>query len=248
MQGSHPIVFYAAIALAAFLAGVSKGGLGGIMGSVIAPMLALVMPLNVAIGLLLPILIFADLFALAVYWRRWETRLMGVLLAGGVVGVTLGTVVLTNVSPIVVRKGLGVIVLIFVAYRLFEDRILSALDYRPRRWHGLLAGSAAGFTSTLAHAGDPPIAIYLLLQNLPPAVFVATMVLFFALINWIKVPYYLYAGLLDFSTLPRLIWFAPFVPLGVWVGKRLVTRADKMVFQRIIVVLLLVTGILLLVE
>ncbi len=248
MQITNPFVFYSAIAVAAFLAGISKGGLGGIMGSLITPLLALVMPLNEAVGLLLPILIFADVFALAAYWRRWETSRIGVLIAGGIVGTTIGIFVLTSLSPVVLRKGLGVLVLLFMAYRLLEKRLLSLMQYKARSWHGMLAGSAAGFTSTLAHAGDPPITIYLLMRNLSPTVFVATMVLFFALLNWIKVPYYFYAGLLDFKILPRLIWFAPLVPLGVWVGKRLVTRVDKIVFQRVILFLLLLTGVLLLLE
>ena len=160
----------------------------------------------------------------------------------------MGTFILTSVPPLVLRRGLGTLVMIFVVYRIFERRILGALTYQARRWHAVLAGSLAGFISTLAHAGGPPITIYLLMQDLQPAVFVATSVLFFTALNWIKVPYYLYAGLFDFETLLKLVWLAPLVPLGVWLGKRLVERINKTWFERIIIVLLLITGILLLVR
>jgi uncharacterized membrane protein YfcA len=248
MINDFPIPFIVAIALAAFLTGFAKGGIGGAMGVLVTPLTALVIPIEQTIGLLLPILILGDTFALAAHWRRWDQRRIWVLLGGALLGVTLGTFILTSVSSLILRRGLGVLVIIFVLYRLFERRILGALRYQARGWHAVLAGSLAGFTSTLAHAGGPSITIYLLMQDLEPGVFVATSVLFFAALNWIKVPYYLYAGLIDFAMLLKLVWLAPLIPLGVWLGKRLVERINKVWFDRVIIVLLLITGVLLLVE
>ena len=84
------------------------------------------------------------------------------------------------------------------------------------------------------------------MQSIPPAIFVATSVLFFAVINWIKVPYYYQAGLFDFPALVRLLWLAPLVPLGVWVGKGLAQRVDRSIYERIILGLLVISGVLLL--
>lgn len=156
------------IAVADFLTGLSKGGLGGMVGASNTPMMVLIMPLDQAVGLLLPILMLGDIFAVAAHWRRWVTRLIWMLILGALIGVALGTWVISNLSPLLLRRGLGVLVLVFLLYRLFEKRILGSLTYQPRRWHGALAGSTAGFTSTLAHAGGPPITIYLLMQNMQP--------------------------------------------------------------------------------
>jgi hypothetical protein len=237
---------YLAYALALFLTGLSKAGLGGTLGFLITPMLALVMPLNQAVGLMLPVLILGDLFTLAAYWRRWEVRHLWVLFVGALFGVTLATLALANFPLDVLRKGLGVLVLVFFAYRLLERRIHSRLTYQPRQWHGVLAGSLAGFTSTLAHAGGPLVAIYLLLQKLPPATFIATSALFFVVLNWIKVPYYYFAGLFDFKRQLQFVWLMPLLLLGVWTGKRLVNRMNRKIFEAVILVLLLVSGLLLL--
>ncbi len=242
------MLVYLAVAAAFFLTGLSKAGLGGGLGFLITPMLALVMPISKAVGLMLPVLILGDCFTLAAYWRRWEVRHLWVLFAGAVVGVTLATLVLATFPLDVLRKGLGVLVLIFVAYRLLEQRIFKMLTYQVRRWHGLLAGSLAGFTSTLAHAGGPPIVIYLLLQKLAPSTFIATSALFFAVLNWIKVPYYYYAGLFDFKWQLQFIWLLPLLPLGVWMGKRLVNHLNKKAFETVVIALLLVSGLLLLIR
>jgi uncharacterized protein len=246
MNPNFSILFYIAVAIAFFLTGLSKGGLGGIMGAIITPLLALVMPTEIAIGLLLPILILADFFALAAHWRGWDTRRALILLSGALIGVTIGTFVLTNLSTIALRRGLGILVITFLVYRLLEKRILASIHYHARNWHGVLAGSVSGFTSTLAHAGGPAITIYMLMQNLKPTTFVATSVLFFAVLNWIKVPYYLYAGLIRFDVLSKIIWFTPLVPLGVWVGKYLIDRINRVWFERVIILFLLISGLLLL--
>ena len=211
-------------------------------------MLTLVMPLDKVVGLMLPILILGDMFTLAVYWSRWEVRFLWILLLGAVIGVTLATLVLASFPLSTLRKLLGVLVLIFVVYRLFERRFLSMLTYRSRRWHGVLAGSLAGSASTLAHAGGPPISIYLLLQKLSPTIFIATSALFFAVLNWIKVPYYYFAGLFDFRLQLQFIWLIPLLPVGVWTGRRLITRMDKGVFEKVILVLILASGLLLLIR
>jgi uncharacterized protein len=55
-------------------------------------------------------------------------------------------------------------------------------------------GSVAGFTSTMAHAGDPPVAVYLLPQRLPPRVFAGTMAIVFAVMNHAKLVPYAWLG------------------------------------------------------
>lgn len=242
----NPLLYFSGVALSAFLTGVSKAGLGGNMGVLITPILALVIPADQAIGLLLPIFILGDVFALMAHWRRWNGRLVVRLIPAGMVGVTLGTFVLTSISAVTLQRFLGVIVFLFLIYRLVENRLLKGVKYQARGWHGWVAGGVGGFTSALAHAGGPPVAVYLLMQDLAPQVFVATSVLFFAVINWIKVPYYYQAGLLDFAAWLRLIWLVPLVPIGVWVGKRFVQRIDRRLFEQVILVLLTMSGVLLL--
>lgn len=240
-----PWYYIALVALACFLTGLSKGGMGGGLTSLLAPMLSLVMPPSQALGLMLPILMVGDLFAVIAYWRKWDNKMSIGLLSGTPIGVTLGTFVIVGLSALLLRRFLALIVFAFVAYRLFEKRLQANLDYKPRGWHAVFAGAVAGFTSTLAHAGGPPITIYMLLQKTSPQVFVATSAIFFVVLNWIKVPYYANIGLLNLGSLWYLIWMLPIIPFGVWLGKLLVKRIDAAIFEKLITGLLFVTGLLL---
>lgn len=239
-------LFYAMTVVAMLIIGLAKGGLGGTLGSLSVPLMALVMPADKVIGLILPLLMIADVFALASHWRRWEVKLVLLLLPAAVVGITIGVFFVSRVSSETLRTALGIIVLLFVAYKVFEQRIFGAITYEPRNWHGIAAGSVAGFTSGVAHTGGPPITIYLLMQDLQPRVFVSTSVLFFTVVNWIKVPYYYYAGFFDFPLLAQVVWLIPVLPLGVLVGRWGVDKVDKELFNRIIIVVLAISAVLLL--
>lgn len=240
-----PIVFYLMVALVAFMIGLAKGGLGGTLGALATPMLALVMPADQVIGLVLPILMLADIFAVSFHWRRWNGKFVLLLIPGAIVGVTIGTFFITSAPTESLRTALGLIVLVFSLYKIFENRVQGYLQYKPHNWHGLLAGTVTGFSSALAHTGGPPVSIYLLLQNVTPRVFIATSAIFFFLLNWIKVPYYWYAGLFDWLQLRQIAWLLPLVPFGVWVGRWGADKVDKTTFDWIITGLLIIAALML---
>jgi uncharacterized membrane protein YfcA len=241
----HPAAFYAMAALVALIIGFSKGGLGGTLGGLATPLMAIVMPADQAIGLLLPILMVADVFAVASHWKCWDWRLIILMLPGAVVGVTIGTYFITNAPTETLKLALGIIVLLFALYKILEARLFNALTYEAKNWHGVFAGTVAGFSSALAHTGGPPISIYLLMRRVPTHVFNATSALFFAILNWVKVPYYVYAQLFDFQQMRSLIWLLPLLPLGVWGGKWAAEKISQEVFERVIVALLALTALLL---
>jgi uncharacterized membrane protein YfcA len=242
---NNPTVFLIMLAAVTLLVSLSKGGLGGMAGTLSTPLMALVMPVNEVLGLLLPIMLLADVFSIAFHWKRWNVRLVWLLIPGAVVGVTIGTYFITNVSTQVLKIGLAIIALLFVVYKLLEKRILGSVKYQEKNWHGWLAGTTAGFTSAMAHSGVPPISIYLMLHEVTPTVFVATCVLFYAILNWVKVPYYFFTGMFDFHLLWQVAWVFPIVPFGVWIGRWLVTKVSKTIFDNIILVLLVITAFLL---
>ncbi|MEO1290784.1 MAG: TSUP family transporter, partial [Chloroflexota bacterium] len=100
-------------------------------------------------------------------------------------------------------------------------------------------------TSTLASTGGPPFTIYMLLQRVQPIPFIATTTLYFAIINISKIPIFWQQGLLDFDLLLSVIWAMPIVPVGVWLGKRALNWFSPIVFERIMMVLLALSVIVL---
>lgn len=239
------MTFYLIVSLTALLIGLSKGGMGAVLAVLVTPLLSMVMPVSAAISLALPLLIFADVFALWFYWKTWDLRYIRLMLPSAVGGIVVGTVLLASLDNLTLRHILGIFIVIFVIYKLLSSR-LTQLNYHPRDWHGVLAGAASGLGSALANTGAPPFTVYMLLQDLSPRVFVGTTTLFFALINLIKLPGLLFAGLMNFQTMLDTIWVLPLIPLGVYIGRVLVNRMNKDVFEQFMLVVLVIASVVLL--
>lgn len=242
------IIFYGMAALVALLTGFAKGGLGGTLGALATPLMALVMPADKVIGLILPMLMIADVFAVYTYWKKWDWKIFWLLIPGAIAGVTIAMFFITNAPTHALRVAMGVIVLLFAFYKIFESKILNTRTIEARDWHGIAAGTIAGFSSALAHTGGPPISIYLLQRRVKISTFNATTALFFTVLNWIKLPYYYYAGLFDLQQLIDILWILPLLPIGVWAGKKLSERISHVTFERVIVFFLVITALLLIFE
>lgn len=232
------------IATAAFLIGFSKAGVGGTLGPFITVLVALALPADDAIGLLLPLLIVADWFTVSAHWRQWVTPIVLRLLTASAVGVALGSTLVGSISEPVLRNLIAIAMLLFAVYYLATRTQVAAHLALKHAWP---AGLISGFVSALAHLGGPPILAYLLTTDLKPRKFVATSAALFTITNLLKVPAYFLAGLFD-GELMASVWYAWLaIPVGVVVGRALVGRLNREKFDRITMALLVAGAIVLLV-
>ena len=222
------------------LNGISKGGLGGAAGSASTPLMALAVPPAQAAAILLPVLCVMDLAGIKAYLGKWERRLIfQVMLPAGLLGGLIGTVTFRVMKDDWIRLLLGAIAIGFLAWNLVPKK---SADRRPSDAEGWLWCGLSGFTSFVTHVGSPPLLVWILPQKLEKAVFVSTLLVFFAAMNWFKIPAYLWLGLLDLRNLWTSVLLVPLGVAGTYLGVWLQTRIDVGVFYRIVYALLLVTG------
>jgi uncharacterized membrane protein YfcA len=132
-----------------------------------------------------------------------------------------------------------------VAYKFLSDRI-QAMRYEPRTWHAPAVGFLTGIASGMFNSGGPPFNSYLLFQKLKARRFIATTAIFFALLNLIKVPGFLYTGVLDLPLLFSVWWVFLFIPVGIWVARMTLTHVSPAAFEWIIIGLLIFSSLWLL--
>lgn len=228
--------------------GIGKAGFGGGVGLVTPPLLAMVMPVKLLLPLMLPLLMACDVVALWIYWKEWDSRNVWRLFPGTAVGVALGTGLLTTLPERELRAGLGVLAVTFVALQVVRGKTGGKVNtYSPRTWHAWLVGSVGGFCSVIAHAGGPVITLFLLPQGFGKKRFVGTTVLYYTLLNWIKVPSYVLTGILDRHVLAASLWLVPAIPVGAYMGVKLNRLCPERWFNPIVYTVVVVTGVKLLV-
>jgi len=242
---SDPIFIITAI-IAVLITGIAKGGFGG-LGLLAVPILSLSISPVQAAGIMLPIMILMDLISVWAYRKHWDKRLLFLLLPGAVIGIVCGGLLADHVSEDFVRGCVGVIAVIFPIYAIAGAKIKTGADWlkdnHPMAW---LLTLISGFTSFIAHAGAPPFQVYAMSQKLEKRIYAGTAVMFFFVVNAVKLIPYAMLGQFDKTNLTTSAALIPLAPIGVFIGVWLVKRINQTVFYRIMYSLIFITGVKLL--
>ena len=233
--------FFAATLPAVFINGVSKGGFGSGLGIVSVPLMALTMPVTEAAAIMLPILCVMDLAALSAYRRSWDRENMKIMLPAGLAGVVLGALTFRYIDEAGLKLVLGTVAVGFVIYH-WSDGARRLTKTQPSRVKGYFWCCVSGYTSTVAHAGGPPMSIYLLPQRLDKALLAGTAVVFFSVMNYVKLVPYFWLGLFDARNLTTAAALAPVGVLGILAGVWVRKRISEVLFYRLCYAFLLLTG------
>lgn len=229
-----PLVLFALMAIVFAGAFITSGfGVGG--GVIMTPLVILLLPPKLGIGLLGPLMLLSSGAGVRQYWKQWDNRIVWVLLPASLFGVWVGTYLLAVVSPLVVKKTVGALSFIFgIIQFLIIDRPDWRNRLRPSPWQGVGFGFASGITTALAHTGGIVFSFYLLPHSRTKEVFVGTTVFLFFTSGWFKIGTYTYYQIL---TLPILLFSLIFVPvllLGAITGKWLNRRISNQFFMKVI--------------
>jgi uncharacterized protein len=239
--------FYAWAIPAVIITGISKTGLGAGVGGVAVPMMSQVIAPGVAAGIMLPILCVMDILGLRAYRGKWEWSKVRHMMLPAISGITLGALSFGSLSVNTTKALLGAISVAFSLYQLVPAlrELKSWLPESLRPW---IWCSLAGFTSTLAHAGGPPVTIYLWPKKLDRAEFMAITIVFFTVVNFVKLIPFAMLGQLSLANLGTALVLMPFAPIGVWLGVRLNTVINDVIFRRVTLACLFLLGVRLLYE
>ncbi len=241
-------LFYAVAVPAVVLLGLSKGGFAGI-GALAMPMLALVISPVQAAAIVLPILIVQDVVGVWAFRRSWDGSVVGWMIPGAVVGIVGGWWFAASVSVVAITAAVGIVSFVYGGWQLFR----TWLGHLPveRRLPGPVGaalGVASGFTSQIAHAGQPPFQLWVLPMRLPRDTLIGTTAIYFAILNWVKVPAYWALGQFTATNLWTALSLMPVAIVSTLVGVRLVRRFDPDRFYTAIHWLMVLLGLLLLWE
>lgn len=237
-------LFYLVAVPAVLLFGISKGGFGGGLGTAAVPLMALVVSPLQAAAILLPILCVMDLVALWKFRGKWVWPELRVLLPASLIGVLVGTLLFEYMSAAVVKLIVGVVAITFTLhYWINKQRKDSAALADFPKSYGIAGGSIAGFTSFVAHSGGPPISMYLLRRPLDRTDFAATTIVFFAVVNYVKLVPYAWLGQFDITNLATSASLVVLAPIGVLIGAWLHARVSDRFFFAFVYVLLFGVGL-----
>lgn len=235
-------VFYLCAIPAVLIVGVSKSGFGGGLGLMGVPLLTLAISPQDAAAVMLPVLCMIDVFILKSYWRKWDARALKILLPAALVGIGLGTAGFHLLTDTLIKGLVAAVTIAFTLHHWLQPKTSSRRP-KPGAVSGGFWGSVAGFTSFIAHAGGPPLSMYMLPQRMDKTLFVGTTVIFFIVVNYVKLLPYAWLGQFHGANPGTALVLMPVAALGAWLGIWAHHRVNQDWFYRICYVLLFLTGL-----
>ncbi|MCC5844158.1 MAG: sulfite exporter TauE/SafE family protein [Verrucomicrobia bacterium] len=216
--------------------GFAKTGVPGV-GILAAVLLANAVPdSRQSVGILLPLLIFADFFAVGTYRKHTQWKVIVKLLPPTLIGVLIGGVALDRLQNVRFDWVMGGLVL----FQLFLDVLRQRLRLEHIPHHMAYAwffGVLGGVTTTLGNMAGPVMTLYMLSIGLDKHKFMGSMAWFFLIINGVKVPIFVWQGMITAESLQTSLSFAPGVVIGALLGRRIFRHIPQGPFKRIVQVL-----------
>ncbi len=227
--------------VAAGLVGFSKTGISG-LGMLFVVMFARIMPAKQATGVVLPLLIFGDIVAVLAYRQHAQWHQLWRVFPWAGAGVILGTLAMGRIGDQEARWMIGGIILVLVAVHLYR-RWRGGHEADHGAWFAPTIGVMAGFTTLVANAAGPLMAIYLLAMRLPKMEFVGTAAVFFFALNLFKVPFMVGLGLINTSSFTLNLMLAPAVFAGALLGRKILPKINQRLFENLALALAVVATV-----
>lgn len=231
------------IALCAMTVGIAKTGVPG-LGILPVPLMALAVASRESTGLLLGILILADLFAITYHRHNAQWRHVIRLLPPAFAGIVAGYYGLREINDEQLKPVIGAIVLVMLGLNYWRSRTKGKDAPVPGQWwFAIVLGFAAGVTTMMANAAGPVMIIYLLAMRLPKMEFVGTSAWFFFVINWLKVPLSAKLDLMTVESVKINLIMLPFIAAGAAAGIFFLRRIPQKAFSAIVQILTVAAAI-----
>lgn len=228
---------------AAFILGLSKSGIKGI-SIIIVAMLVFVFGAKASTGILLPMLIVGDIFAVIYYNRHAQWEFLVKLLPPMAIGVLIGTWVGDQVPEQVFRKSMAGIILISVLMMIWWDQRKSKSVPDNLGFAGAM-GLTAGFTTMVGNLAGSFANLYFLAMQMPKNAFIGTTAWLFLIINVFKVPFHIWSWeTISLQTVTISAITIPFIFAGLFTGVRILKRINEKIFRYFILIATAVGSIL----
>lgn len=213
----------------------------GFGGALIAlPFLLFVMPLSEAVSYLSIFYLISAPIYIYKEWANIDKTLIKKIAVSSFFGVLVGIVVLVYGKPLILKKALGVFIILFVLNSLRVKKS-SLLFKKTNHFLGFLGGFFSGVFST----GGPLYVMIVQNETKDVKTFRATMFGALGLVTFMRIPVLIAGGLMTMNQIHNSLYVLPFFILALFMGKKVYLKLDEALVKRIILGLLFVSGVML---
>lgn len=235
--GDFSLLQIVILIIAAVLIGINKTGIPG-LGLIPVIMLVFTFEAGISTGLQLMMLCMADLAAVAYYHKTANWKIILKLLPAALGGIVIGSSVIHHLDQNAMMLLMGIVILALSGVSVVREIWWNDAEKIPSHWSfAVCTGLLAGFSTQIANAAGPIMALYLLAMRLPKLEYMGTAAWYFMILNWIKLPIFAWEGRITMASIKADLAMIPFLLIGAILGIVMLNKMPKKLFNWIILVL-----------
>ncbi|MGB5553833.1 MAG: sulfite exporter TauE/SafE family protein [Flavobacteriaceae bacterium] len=229
----------------AFVLGIAKSGIKGI-DVLMVTLMALAYGARESTGIMVPLLITGDIFAVIYYNRHAQWKYIFKFLPWMISGVLIGVLIGKDLDEQTFKIGMAIIILSSILIMFWWEKRKSKSV--PTHWaFAGFMGIMAGITTMIGNLAGAFANIFFLAMRFPKNQFIGTAAWLFFIMNLFKLPFHIFVwGTITQETLLIDLKLLPGIIIGLFVGIRLVKIIKEDFYRKMILVLTALGALLIL--
>jgi len=239
MEAIHILILIIGVGLGFYVQSV----LGFAAALVALPIILNVLNIQESVALLSIFFLIFSILLISKSWKLIDKKTILEMSIGIIAGLLLGIYILKFGSPIILKKALGIFVILFVGYLFIKKKKIKFFKKL-----GLLFGFTGGTFSGLFSTGGPPFVFYIYNKLDKSNIIRATIIGTIGITDFLRFPLLIFSGVLTYDIFIKSLYVTPIFLLSLYVGHKTYLRINENIFKNLLMIFLILSGISLIVR
>ncbi|MDC0854654.1 sulfite exporter TauE/SafE family protein [Candidatus Pelagibacter sp.] len=199
-----------------------------------------ILPAIEIVPIILILEVFISIFMIPYIWSKIDWSFVLKLLIGIAIGSPIGLYLLKYFSPETTYLYVCLIIIFFSILLMKGYSNKNINNDQAKIFTGIISGTLNGLTTL----GGMPVALFLLVTNIQPAVIRGSLAALFFLTDIYAFILSFFGGIVDMTTIYRTIPLIIVLPLGVFIGNKFFIKSKEQLYRKVVFYFLIIISII----
>jgi uncharacterized membrane protein YfcA len=223
-----------------FIASIIRGFNGFGFSATCISGFSFILPAIEIVPIILILEVLISIFMAPYVWKKIDWNLVFIVLIGIIIGSPIGLFLLKYLSPETTHLYVCIIIIFFSILLMKGYSNKNIFNYRSKIFTGIISGTLNGLTTL----GGMPVALFLLVTSIQPAVIRGSLAALFFLTDIYAFALSFLAGIVDMTTIYRSIPLIIILPIGVFIGDKFFVKSKEALYRKVVFYFLIIISII----
>jgi uncharacterized membrane protein YfcA len=189
-----------------------------------------ILPAIEIVPIILILEVVISIFMVPYIWNKIDWNFVLKLLIGIIVGSPIGLYLLRYLSPETTHLSVCLLIILFsmLLMRGYSNNKIN--NNYTKIFTGIVSGTLNGLTTL----GGMPVALFLLITSVQPAIIRGSLAALFFLTDIYAFILSFFAGIVDVTTIYRTLPLIIILPLGVYIGNKFFVKSKEVTYRKVV--------------